>query len=115
MGKLAIVLLSDMKEPLKVEMALEFALLAKRENRLDDIRFFFFGPGVQAPGQIADHASLRGKLSELLESGIATLACVFNARELDEVETLAGLDIEMKDIGTDLVDMVQDGYQVMTF
>lgn len=39
MGRLAIVLLSDMHDPVKVEMALRFARVAHAENRLADLRF----------------------------------------------------------------------------
>lgn len=115
MGKLAVVLLSDMKDPLKVEMALQFTLVALRERRLEDIRFFFFGPGVRVPEQVADNDRIRALLDALLEAEITTLACVFNARELGQDRRLSELEIVLKDIGTDLVDVVEQGYQVMTF
>lgn len=115
MGKLAVVLLSDMRDRVKVEMALQFTLVALQERRLEDIRFFFFGPGVQVPEQAEGDPRIRPLLDALLESEIVTLACVFNARELGQDQRLSELEVTMKNIGTDLVDMVEQGYQVMTF
>lgn len=115
MAKLAIVLLSDMNDPVKVEMAMRFALVAKSQNRLEDLRFFFFGPGVRVPGQIHDDPTLGPLLEELIDSGIAILACIYNARGLGEEDHLKKAEIEMRAIGSDLVDVVDRGYQLMTF
>lgn len=115
MAKLAIVLLSDMQDPVKVEMALRFSQVAKQQNRLEDIRFFFFGPGVRVPGQIKDHAEFGPLLEELLGSGITTLACIYNARGLGEEENLKQAEIQMQAIGSDLVNVVDQDYQLMTF
>ena len=114
MAKLAIVLLSDMKDPVKVEMAMRFALVAKKQERLEDIRFFF-GPGVQVPAQLADHPRLAEALQELLGSGITTLACIYNARQLQQEAALTAHEIQMQAIGADLVHVIDQGYQVMTF
>lgn len=115
MAKLAIVLLSDMKDPVKVEMALRFALVAHAKERLDDIRFFFFGPGVQVPAQLRGHDELGSVLRELLDAGIATLACIYNARQLGQMDALREAEIQTQAIGDDLVQVVDQGYQVMTF
>lgn len=115
MAKLAIVLLSDMKDPVKVEMALRFATVAAKQNRLEDIRFFFFGPGVRVPGQVREDPALKPAFDELLASGIATLACIYNARGLGEEAHLREAEIQMQAIGADLVNVVDQGYQVMTF
>lgn len=115
MGKLAIVLLSDMKDPLKVEMALRFALAAHGEQRLEDLRFYFFGPGVRVPDQLAEHPELREQLAALLDSGITATACLFNARQVGAEERLRAAEIPMQGIGPELTDLVARGYQVMTF
>jgi len=115
MARLAIVLLSDMNDPVKVEMAMRFALVARREERLEDIRFFFFGPGVRVPAQVRDHETLQPLLGELLDSGIATLACIYNARQLGQEEQLKAREIQMQAIGPDLVNALAADYQVMTF
>ncbi|MEJ2060624.1 MAG: DsrE family protein [Gammaproteobacteria bacterium] len=115
MAKLAIVLLSDMKDRVKVEMALRFAQVAKQQNRLEDIRFFFFGPGVRVPGQLRDDAELYPLLEGLLTSGITTLACIYNARGLEEEDNLREAEIQMQAIGADLVDVIDREYQLMTF
>lgn len=115
MAKLAVVLLSDMTDPVKVEMALRFTMVAHKQHRLEDIRFFFFGPGVRVPGQIWEDANLRPALDELLSSGITTLACIYNARGLGEEDHLRDAEIQMQSIGTDLVQVIDQGYQMMTF
>jgi len=116
MSKLAIVLLSDMKDPVKVEMAMRYALVAKQENILDDIRFYFFGPGVRVPGQImGEQQALREVLDQVLDSGIATVACIFNARQSGEEENLRKAEIEAKAIGSELTRLVADGYQLLSF
>ncbi|AOU97671.1 hypothetical protein BI364_06615 [Acidihalobacter yilgarnensis] len=115
MAKLAIVLLSDMKDPVKVEMALRFTAVALKQNRLEDIRFFFFGPGVRVPGQLKDDATLKPVLDELLVSGVTTLACIYNARGLGEEDNLREAEVQMQAIGADLVTVVEQGYQMMTF
>ena len=115
MAKLAIVLLSDMKDPVKVEMALRFTITACKQNRLEDIRFFFFGPGVRVPGQIREDENLRPVLEEFLSCGVTTLACIYNARGLGEEDNLREAEIQMQAIGADLVHVVDQGYQMMTF
>ena len=45
MDRLAVVLLSDMRNPIKVEMAMRFAMVANSDGGLASVRFFFFGPG----------------------------------------------------------------------
>jgi hypothetical protein len=115
MGKLAIVLLSDMNDPVKVEMAMRFALVAKEQDQLEDIRFFFFGPGVQVPEQIAGDARLGALLEKLLESGIATAACIYNARQLAQEGNLTRHEIQMQAIGPDLTNLIARDYQIMTF
>ncbi|MDD3760710.1 MAG: DsrE family protein [Acidithiobacillus sp.] len=116
MSKLAVVLLSDMNEPVKVEMAMRFALVAQQERLLDDLRFYFFGPGVRVPGQILESGSeLEKVLQQLLDSGMTTVACVYNARQMGEAEHLQKAEIEARAIGPELTRLVADGYQVMTF
>lgn len=115
MGRLAIVLLSDMHDPVKVEMALRFARVAHAENRLADLRFYFFGPGVRVPGQLAQHPELREQLEGLLDAGITTTACLFNARQLGQEESLSAAEIVLKGIGPELTELVASGYEVMTF
>lgn len=115
MSKLAIVLLSDMKDPVKVEMALRFALAAKKDGTLADLRFFFFGPGVQVPKQLQEQPDLKAVLDDLLASGIATVACIFNARQLQQEQHLRDAEIQMAAIGGELVGLVNNGYQMMTF
>lgn len=115
MAKLAIVLLSDMTDPVKVEMALRFAIVAHNQQRLEDIRFFFFGPGVRVPGQIREDTHLKPLLDEFLSCGISTLACIYNARGLGEEEHLREAEIQMQGIGADLVQVIDQGYQLMNF
>ena len=115
MGKLAVVLLSDMTEPVKVEMALRFALTAHREQRLADLRFYFFGPGVRVPAQLEANPALREQLEALIEAGVTTTACLFNARQLGEEDRLREAEITQQGIGPELTDLVARGYQVMTF
>jgi hypothetical protein len=115
MSKLAVVLLSDMKDPVKVEMAMRFALVAKAQNQLEDIRFFFFGPGVQVPSQLDGHPHLAEVMNELLHSGIYTVACIYNARQLEQEQLLTQQEIQMQGIGPELTGLIARGYQVMTF
>lgn len=115
MAKLAVVLLSDMNEPVKVEMAMRYTLVAKSQNKLEDIRFFFFGPGVKVPGQVRGDETLGPLLNDLLDSGVAVLACVYNARGLGEEANLAEAEVEARAIGADLTDLIDQGYQMMTF
>lgn len=115
MAKLAVVLLSDMNEPVKVEMAMRYTLLAKGQNKLEDIRFFFFGPGVRVPGQVRGHETLGPVFEQLMDSGVAVLACVFNAHGLGEEANLGEAEVEARAIGEDLTEVIDQGYQVMTF
>jgi hypothetical protein len=115
MDKLAVVLLSDMKDPTKVETSMRFTLLAKTDGSLAAVRFFFLGPDVQVPGQLKEQPELRQLMGELLDSGLTTVACAFDARQLKQEGHLWPARIESHSIGGELVGSVRDGYQIVTF
>lgn len=70
-----------------------------------------FATGIQ---QLAGHP-LGASLEELLGSGITTLACIYNARQLGQEAALTAAKIQMQAIGADLVNVIDQGYQAMTF
>ncbi|MBU2754664.1 hypothetical protein HFU84_07940 [Acidithiobacillus sp. CV18-2] len=116
MSKLAVVLLSDLSDPVKVEMAILFTLVAKREQILDDVRFYLFGPGVRVPGQITQREEpLKQHFDDLLASGVATIACIYNPRALGEEAHLQAAELEARAIGPELTRLIVEGYQIMTF
>ena len=115
MDRLAVVLLSDMRNPIKVEMAMRFAMVANSDGGLASVRFFFFGPGVQVPAQVRENEQLHGLLTQLLESGISAVACAFNARQLAQERQLNEAGIQSYSIGSEVVRLVKEGFQIMTF
>ncbi|MBN6741571.1 hypothetical protein JKG47_13675 [Acidithiobacillus sp. MC6.1] len=93
-----------------------FTLVAKREQILDDVRFYLFGPGVRVPGQITQREEpLKQHFDDLLASGVATIACIYNPRALGEEAHLQAAELEARAIGPELTRLIVEGYQIMTF
>lgn len=90
-------------------------IVTTKENRLkDDIRIFSFGPGVREPGHIMNDGHLGSLPDEFISSGLSLLACIHNVRGRGEDAHRREAGIQIKAIGADPVNVIVQGYQLMT-
>ncbi len=83
-----------------------------KSTRDQDVKVYLFGPGV-ALGEGKDPA-IKGVLEELRSSAVPVQACPANVAqmELDE-KVITGFGIELRPAGEVLVELVEQGYQVI--
>jgi len=115
MKKLAIVLMSDVNiSKLRVEMSMRFALRASEDPRFD-VKFFFWADGVKVPRQIEDIPHLKELFYKLLEKDITTMACINNSTKLGEKDYNEGKGINVLAIGTELLELIDQEAEIITF
>lgn len=115
MKKIVIVLMSDINiSPLRVEMSMRFALRASEDDRFE-VRYFFWADGVKVPKQIQEIPHLNELFYKLLEKGITMMACINNSTKLGEAEFIEQKGISVLTIGPELLDLIAQDAQVITF
>jgi hypothetical protein len=95
----------------KVQANLRLALRLKTV-RGQDVRVYFFGPGVR----LAESGSeaVRSLIRDLHNEGITIEACPANVEQMQlDAAAITGLGIELHPAGEVLVSAIEDGYQVI--
>ncbi|MFQ5951326.1 MAG: DsrE family protein [Candidatus Geothermarchaeales archaeon] len=114
--KLLVVLLTGKSDLFRARQALVFAKNAKRVGILQDVRFLFFGPGVELlDPEDPDTGEIRELVEELHQRGTAVSACVSNLRHFDLMDEVRKQNVFVEEASVLISELVKDGYQVMTF
>ncbi len=83
-----------------------------KSTRGQDVKVYLFGPGV-ALGEGKDPA-IKGVLEDLRGAEVPVQACPANVTQMNLDEKLiTGFGIELRPAGEVLVELVDDGYQVI--
>lgn len=112
MAKILVLLNSGPEEPVKVTSALHFATVAKEAGA--EVRVIFFTDGVKVLGEAEKNANLREMILQLGAQGVISLACENNLK-LMNAKTTYDLPVTVRPIGQDLIQAVEEGFQVITF
>lgn len=95
-------------------MALRFSIMDFKDNCLESIRTFFFGPSVRVPVQIKSDKRINSLLDEFLSIGLSMVTCIHTACGPGEKVHLRGVVIQMKAIGASLIGIITQSGQLMT-
>ena len=93
-----------------------FAKNAKKVGILEDVRFLFFGPGVELLDlENPDTREIRDLMEELHQLGITVSACVSNLRHFGLMDQTRKHNVFAEPASVLISELVKDGYQVITF
>jgi len=114
--KLLVVLLTGKSDLFRARQALVFAKNAQKVGILQDVRFLFFGPGVELlDTDDPDTRDIRKLIEELHQQGITVSACVSNLRQYGLANQARKHDVFAEPASVLISELVKDGYQVITF
>lgn len=112
MAKILVLLNSGPEEPVKVTSALHFASVAQESGA--EVRVIFFTDGVRVLAEAENNSNLREMILQLSSQGILSLACENNLKIMN-AKTSYDLPVTIRPIGHDLIQAVEEGFQVITF
>jgi hypothetical protein len=110
MAKLVVLVLSDPKDQRKVFTALKFAKLAKESGDLEEVKLII---SAQAVGIFKDSAFK--EVIDEVRSAVSVMACRMNAEGVGVVKEVESYDIALAPVGKELIRLVKEGYEVISF
>ncbi|MFQ5870869.1 MAG: DsrE family protein [Candidatus Geothermarchaeales archaeon] len=114
--RILVVLLTGKSDLFRARQALVFAKNARKVGILQDVRFLFFGPGVELlDTDDPDTHEIRKLIEELHQQGITVSACVSNLRQYGLANQARKHDVFAEPASVLISELVRDGYQVITF
>lgn len=114
--RILVVLLTGKSDLFRARQALVFAKNARKVGILQDVRFLFFGPGVELlDTDDPDTHEIRKLVEELHQQGITVSACVSNLRQYGLANQARKHDVFAEPASVLISELVRDGYQVITF
>ncbi|TVQ30093.1 MAG: DsrE family protein [Phycisphaeraceae bacterium] len=93
-------------------VGLMYTHAAQRQQWFDTTRLIIWGPSQKLV--IADK-DVQAKVLQMMEDGVTVQACVVCATMYGLVDDLRALGIEVKPMGLPLTDLIQSGWDVLTF
>jgi hypothetical protein len=111
MAKLLFWVTAGVDQEAKVRANLVLALRLKTV-RQQDVRVYFFGPGVKLAESGSDE--VRNAIRALHDEGVTVEACPANVQQMNlNPDAITSLGIGLHPAGEVLVQLVEDGYQVI--
>jgi hypothetical protein len=110
-SKLLVVWTSGDRE-VALKMVYMYTYNAKKNGWWDNIRFIVWGPSSKL---LSEDKELQNYLQKMIEEGVEVFACKACADMYGVSEKLSALGLEVKFIGKDLSEMLQNGWTSLTF
>jgi len=110
MAKLVVLVLSDPKDQRKVFTGLKFAKMAKESGELEDVKLII---SAQAVGIFKDPAFK--EVIDEARSAVPAMACRMNAEGAGVVKEVESSGIPLAPVGKELIRLVKEGYEVISF
>jgi hypothetical protein len=110
-SKLLVVWTSGDRE-VAIKMVYMYTYNAKKNGWWDNIRFIVWGPSSKL---LSEDEELQKYTQKMKDVGVEVFACKACADMYGVSEKLSDLGLEVKFIGKDLTDMLQDGWTHLTF
>lgn len=110
MAKLVVLVLSDPKDQRKIFTALKFAKMAKESGELEDVRLIV---SAQAVGIFKEDSYK--EIIEEVKASVLPMACKMNAEAVGVTGNVESLGIPLAPVGKELIKLVKEGYEVISF
>lgn len=110
MAKLVVLVLSDPEEKRKVFTGLRFAKMAKESGELEDVKLII---SAQAVGIFKDSAFK--DVIEEVKAGVPAMACKMNVEAAGVTEDVESYGIPVAPVGKELIKLIKEGYEVISF
>ena len=111
-----LVLLTGKRDLFRARQALVFAMNAKKVGILEEVRFLFFGPGVELLDlEPPDNREIRDLVEKLHQRGITVSACISNWRHFGLMDQALKHNVFAEPASVLISELVKDGYQVISF
>ncbi|MCL5022765.1 MAG: DsrE family protein [Nitrospirae bacterium] len=110
MAKLVVLVLSDPKDQRKVFTALTFAKMARESGELEDVKLIISAQAVE----IFKDSAFKEVIDEV-RSAVPVMACRMNVEGAGVVKEVECYGIPLAPVGKELVRLVKEGYEVISF
>ncbi len=111
MGKILVLLNAGKEDPTRVRSGLGFAGVASQRPDVDKVALIFFGNAVE----LLTDPEYVGTAEKFIERGVLTLACQAHAEQKQIKDQLSQGPVTLKYVGEDIVRLINEGYQVVSF
>lgn len=111
MSKVLILLNAGPEDPTRVSSALGLTRVLKSSPDIENVALIFFGNAVE----LLTNPDYKTQAESFLTDGVLTLACRRHAEQKNLVEQLDVGSVSLKYVGEDIVRLVKEGYQVISF
>lgn len=111
-----LVLISSGKEAIgKASTGMMYAINAKKNGWMDDVRLIFFGPSEELIANPDENDDFLDLLKTAMETGISPMACKAVSEQKHITENLELKGIDMEYVGGIISAYIKKGYEVLTF
>ncbi len=110
MTKVVVLVLSDPEDKRKVITGLKFAKMAKESGEFEDVKLII---SAQAVGIFKDD-SYRDVIEEV-KASVNAMACKMNVEATGIVKDVESYGIPIAPVGKELIKLIKDGYEVVSF
>jgi hypothetical protein len=110
MAKLVVLVLSGPEDKGKVFTGLKFAKMAKESGELEDVRLVI---SAQAVGIFKDSAYK--EVIEEVKASVPSMACKMNVDAIGVAGYVESYGIPLAPVGRELIKLINDGYEVISF
>ena len=107
-----LVVIIGTREPAKAEAGLMYATNALKHGWMEDVQLFFFGP---AEDLLLEDPDLQEMLREFHRQDRQAVACRFLSDRQGTSEGLAVLGLDVSYVGSQISDLIKDGYLPMVW
>lgn len=110
MAKLVVLVLSAPQDQQKVFTALKFAKMARESGELEEVKLII---SAQAVGIFKDSAFK--EVIDEVRSAVSVMACRMNVEGAGVAKEVESYGIPLAPVGNELIRLVKEGYEVISF
>ena len=111
MSKVLVLLNAGPEDPTRVASALGLTNVLQQSPDIEQVALIFFGNAVE----LLTDPEYSEKAKQFTSNGTLTLACQAHAERKKIQDVLSQGPVTMKYVGQDIVRLVKEGYQVISF
>lgn len=114
MADRALIIVSSGEEAREKAMTgIMYAVNAKKNNWLEDVKLMFFGPSEKLI--LSDDDEIKNSMETIRKVGLVPTACKAIARNENIEPRLINMGVNVEFVGTIVSNLIKEGYSVLTF